>query len=293
MSIRFSVLASGSRGNAAVVRAGGASLLIDVGLGPRAMAGRLAAAGMRWGEVGGALLTHTHGDHLNDATLRYMARMGVCLHCHEGHPPALDRHSGFRELGRRGLIRTYDDRPFLAPNGLRVEPLTLKHDAGPTYGFRVEGREGRQRPASVGYLADTGCWTEALADALTDIDLLAVEFNHDVEMQRNSGRSPYLIARNLGDRGHLSNAQGARLIESVLRRSGPSSLRHLVLLHLSEQCNRPEIAWAEAWKALRTFDRRSNVHVARQEAVSPQMAVKAAPRRRAVVAASLFPWEAA
>ena len=64
-------------------------------------------------------------------------------------------------------------------------------------------------------MADTGCWTGAAADALTDVDLLAVEFNHDVEMQRRSGRPWHLIARNLGDRGHLSNDQGAALVAEV------------------------------------------------------------------------------
>ena len=51
-----------------------------------------------------------------------------------------------------------------------------------------------------------------MAEAMVDVDLLGVEFNHDVELQRRSGRSPALIARNLGDRGHLSNRQGADLL---------------------------------------------------------------------------------
>src|SRR5690606_17016334 len=146
------------------------------------------------------------------------------------------------ELGRSGLLRTYDERPFLAAPGLWVEPIELRH-SGPTFGFRLEGRLGRRgRPATPGYLTDSGCWDVRRGDALADVDLLGVEFNHDVEMERRSGRSPALIWRNLGDWGHLSNDQGADLLSAVLGRSGPGAVRQVVLLHLSQECNRPDLA---------------------------------------------------
>src|SRR5262249_58433243 len=83
---------------------------------------------------------------------------------------------------------------------------------------------------------------DELADALADVDLLALEFNHDVGLERSSGRSPYLIARVLGEEGHLSNEQAANLLREVLRRSPPGRLRQLVQLHLSRECNRPHLA---------------------------------------------------
>ena len=58
-----------------------------------------------------------------------------------------------------------------------------------------------------------------MVDALADVDLLGVEFNHDVELERYSGRHPVLIARNLGQRGHLSNDQGADFLSALLERS--------------------------------------------------------------------------
>ncbi len=295
MSLRFSMLASGSAGNAALIRGLGAGLLIDVGLGPRTLAKRLEGVGANWDAIAAVLLTHTHGDHVDSATLRLMARRGVALYCHQGHRRSLGRLEGFAHLEAAGGVKEYDDRPFLAPNGMHVEPLTLRHDGGPTFGFRVEGRADRRgRRASVGYLADTGCWTEALADALTDVDLLGVEFNHDVDLQRGSGRSPFLIARNLGDRGHLSNAQGADLVAEVLGRSGPGAPRHLVLLHLSQQCNRPPLAMAAARWALRRAGRRAGVHAALQGEAYPDLRVMP-PRRKSPRAAThpLFPWEAA
>ncbi len=115
---------------------------------------------------------------------------------------------------------------------------------------------------------------------MADVDVLGVEFNHDVTLQRNSGRAPYLIARNLGDRGHLSNAQGAGLVSAVLGRSAPGSVRHVVLLHLSDQCNRPSLALKEARGAVRAAGRRVAVHAARQSEAYPNLQVRPVRRRR-------------
>ncbi|HWE38674.1 MAG TPA: MBL fold metallo-hydrolase [Isosphaeraceae bacterium] len=298
MAVRFAVLASGSGGNAAVVEAGGAGVLIDLGLGPRALAKRLASVGGSWETLGAAVLTHTHGDHVRDATLAEMARRGVALYCHEGHRRTLGWSAGFATLDRGGLVRHYDERPFLLPTGARVEPVELSHDGGPTFGFRVEAAASRRgRASAIGYVADTGCWSEPMADALADVDLLGVEFNHDVPMQLRSGRSPHLIRRNLGDGGHLSNEQGAGLVAAVLGRSRPGTVKHVVLLHLSRQCNRPALALKVARGALLEAGWRSTVHAAEQHAATPDVSVVAARRRASArsksttAAAGGFPWE--
>jgi phosphoribosyl 1,2-cyclic phosphodiesterase len=278
MPVQFTVLASGSRGNATLVKAGGSGLLVDFGIGPRAMERRLASVGSGWDEVHAVVLTHTHGDHVDDASLGKIADRGISLYCHEGHVDGLRRMGRFSALEARGVLKTYDDRPFLTPRGFRVEPIELSHDGGPTFGFRFEGRPERgARPVALGYLADTGVWSTSMADALGDVDLLGVEFNHDVELQRRSGRSAYLIARNLGNRGHLSNVQGAALVEAVLNRSSPGGLRHVVLLHLSQQCNRPDLALGAARSAIRGSGRRIGVHAAEQGTASPNLFVT--PRR--------------
>ncbi len=296
MTIQFAVLASGSRGNSSLVQTGHAGLLIDLGLGPKTLSSRLDEVNSSLDRIGTAVLTHTHGDHVQEATLRLLARGKVPLYCHEGHRVGLAQKATFGELDRLGLVRHFDDRPFLTPLGLRVEPVELSHDGGPTFGFRIEGRSERgRRPASVGYLTDTGCWTEAIADAMADVDALGVEFNHDVTLQLNSGRSPHLIYRNLGDRGHLSNDQAAGLVAAVLARSSPGLVRDVALLHMSDQCNRPKLALAAARAAVKAAGRRVAVHAASQSEASPNLQVKAGLRRRKTVACSLdlFPWEAA
>lgn len=292
MPLGFSMLASGSGGNAALVRTEDAGLLIDLGLGARALTDRMALAGGSVGTLACALLTHTHGDHVQNTTLGLLMKNRVPLYCHEGHRAGLSRFPAYSRIEDAGLVRHYDDRPFFTPLGLRVEAVELSHDGGPTFGFRIEGRASRkQRPATVGYLADTGCWHARMADDMADVDLLALEFNHDVELQRRSGRAPYLIARNLGDRGHLSNDQAAEFLSAVYARSRNGTVRNVVLLHLSRQCNRPALAVKSARAAAREAGRRCSVHVAEQGETSASVAVLPSRARERTPSAALFPWE--
>lgn len=275
MNFQFSVLGSGSSGNSALFRHGGAGILIDAGLGVRLLSDRLASVGADWSQLAAVVITHTHGDHVDTGAFRRMSREGIPLYCHEGHHRNLQADPGFAKLDALGLVRFYEDRPFMAPSGFRIEPVTAWHDGGPTYGFRIEtGAGGKRRGVSVGYLTDTGTWDDATAEALADVDVLGIEFNHDVTLQRMSGRHPALIARNLGDRGHLSNRQGADLVSSILARSRRDRVSHLVLLHLSDQCNRPEIALREAGEAVRESGRQVLIHAARQSPAHPDLAFK-------------------
>ena len=213
MAVQFAVLSSGSRGNSTLICGRGAGLLIDVGLGPKLLGERLESVGSSWSRIATVVLTHTHGDHVDSATFNELARRGVTVHCHEGHRAALARDPGFKKLEECAAIRCYDDHPFLVSNGLRLEPIELSHDGGPTFGFRIEASsERREPPVAIGYLADCGCWSAGMAESLADVDLLGVEFNHDVEMQKSSRRPGFLIERNLSDSGHLSNVQGAELL---------------------------------------------------------------------------------
>ena len=103
-------------------------------------------------------------------------------------------------------------------------------------------------------------------------------------MQRGSRRSAYLIARNLGDRGHLSNAQGAEFVAAVLQRSGAGSVRHLVLLHLSQQCNSPTLALRSARAVVRASGRRVTVHAAQQAPAHPNLWIEPGRHRRTTTA---------
>src|SRR5205085_162177 len=123
--------------------------------------------------------------------------------------------------------------------------------------------------------------------------------NHDVAMQYASGRSPLLIARVLGDRGHLSNVQGADLVRAVLERSEPGRLRHLVQLHLSRECNRPLLAREAGRAALAQHEADVALHTALQDEPLPTLAFgsggggrsrrRSAARRRPAASQSWLP----
>lgn len=178
-----------------------------------------------------------------------------------------------------GLIRDYEiDREVQPLPGVRCRAISLRHDGAGTFGFRFEAAHGLfGQTLALAYATDLGSWSPALAEALADVDLLALEFNHDVAMQHASGRSPFLIQRILGERGHLSNEQAAALVGEVLRLS-PGRLQHLVQLHLSQDCNRPDLAQEAARAAIAAA---SGVTVHTAERHRPLRTIWLGPRRRA------------
>jgi phosphoribosyl 1,2-cyclic phosphodiesterase len=268
MGLRFTVLASGSGGNASLVESDGSGVLIDIGLGPRQLAGRLAKAGLDWSRVQAVLLTHTHSDHWKDATLATLCQRGIPLFCHADHHITLRTSSdAFLQIVEAGLVRPFRaGEDFELLGRLRCRPLPVRHDGGATFGFRLDGVADLFGNAlSLAYVADLGCWDDALAESLADVDLLAIEFNHDVDMQYDSGRGHHLIERVLGDEGHLSNEQAADLVRAVLARTASRRLRHLVQLHLSRECNRPSLA-RKAAEALRdSLEELFEIHTAEQD----------------------------
>src|SRR5262245_33732924 len=132
--MRFSVLASGSSGNATLLEFNGFGLLIDAGIGPRLMAARLAAVGASWRTVHAVLLTHTHGDHWKDHTLGHLLRGRIPLYCHREHFGELQGLGiNFAHLLEADLVRIYDrDRDMPLTPHLICRPLEVRHDSEPT-----------------------------------------------------------------------------------------------------------------------------------------------------------------
>lgn len=268
MSVQFHVLASGSSGNACVLDVGGFGVLVDFGLSPKQLAPRMKRARIGWESIHAAILTHTHTDHWQAATITQLAKLKVPLYCHEDHLPSLAPNSRAVEaLQSMGLIRHYEAGARLALHpDCSCILVALRHDGAMTCGFRFEGRSW-----AIGYAADLGSWHAKLAQQLADVDLLALEFNHDVAMQLQSGRHPLLIRRVLGDDGHLSNDQAADLLTRIVQLSPSGRLQHLVQLHLSRDCNSPELADAAARRALEKLGVEMPIHTAVQGAVGPSI----------------------
>lgn len=231
MSLELCVLASGSAGNAAIVRSPRGILLIDAGIGPRSLSERLDGTGVHLPDIRALCLTHLDGDHFSPQWSSTLLRLNILVHCH------VDKVAGlalsFPELVP--LIRAFDCTPFSPIDGLICDPIHFAHDALGSHGFVIDGSGYR-----IGYATDLGRVPRHLFDRFRDLDCIALESNYDPQMQADSGRPRFLKRRITGGRGHLSNLQAFNAIRKILDRACRLP-DHIVLLHRSQECNCPDL----------------------------------------------------
>ncbi len=275
MSMRFIVLASGSSGNANYLETDELGLLIDFGLGPKRLETDLAKINKSWQDIQAVLLTHTHSDHWNENTLAYLRTYSIPLYCHPNHSQSLHSSSNFRQLCDEGLVFDYElGKPLSLARHLSCWPFPVRHDSGVTCGFRVEGpRDVFGQAVVLGYASDLGSWDQELVQKLANVDVLALEFNHDVVLQKTSSRSRKTIARNLGHAGHLSNDQAAALVCEILAQSEKDRLQHIVQLHLSAECNFPALAQGALQKMVEDSGHRLQVHTTHANKPGPRLSI--------------------
>jgi phosphoribosyl 1,2-cyclic phosphodiesterase len=237
--IRFKSLGSGSTGNATVVQArsgaGSAThLLVDCGLGIRALDKRLAQAGMLAEQIDAIFITHEHADHIGCAR-SLAARERIPVYMSEG------TWLGLGQPDFDGLLRIACDSVDIQVGGLQVRPFTVPHDAREP--LQLTCTDGDVR---LGVLTDLGHATPHVIGHLSGCATLLLECNHDTEMLQ-AGPYPYFLKRRVGgDWGHLANEAAAAIAQAVL----PHGLRRVVAAHLSEQNNRPDLARAALVSAL-------------------------------------------
>lgn len=271
--IRFQALASGSKANCMIIGDETYGTLLDLGLGVRGLNARLDLVGWDPENFRSAVLTHTHGDHWNPSSLMWLAKHGIRLWCHEAHAGHISAQAtGFNKLKSMGLLSYYrEGRTFEPMPGWKFHPIPLSHDSEPTFGFRCDHASW-----SMAYLADLGTTIDLPLQDLGSLDFLAIESNHDPEMLRQSNRPYHLINRIAGNYGHLSNEQCAETVRQLLKKSS-GRLESVLLLHLSNECNSPQIALGSTRLALHGMMESSRVFVAPQDSPSARFsAAKAA-----------------
>ena len=275
MTGRFTVLASGSSGNAALLETTNFGLLIDCGLPPRMLTHRLREVGhpgKRSTPSSSPILMAITGK-ISHSLIYEAARFHFTLTRHNLNSSAC-RLRRSRRFIARGLTRTYrDDRLLELATGLIVQPVRVSHDAEPTFAFRIDRTDSDGLAWAIGYASDLGCGSPELIDAFAGVDVLALEFNHDVKLERASRRPQFLVDRVLSDCGHLSNAQAAELAAAIAERSGDGFPGHLVQLHLSRECNRPTLASAVGHAALARYNPRAEVVTAQQNCVAKSISL--------------------
>jgi phosphoribosyl 1,2-cyclic phosphodiesterase len=242
MGVSVSVLASGSRGNTAVVESSKACILVDAGISCRETFKRLKSLGRDPRQISAILITHEHSDHVYGlATLAKRLDVPVFMTgaTHQAWARSLrDDSGGLPQIAKLELFSA--GRSFHIAD-ITVMPFTITHDAADPVGFtfRAEGTK-------IGIATDLGYMPASVRDQLRGCDVLMIESNHDLEMLR-VGPYPWSVKQRVMSRvGHLSNESLAQFFAEYY--DGGAS--YIVLAHLSEQNNHPEIALRAAENAL-------------------------------------------
>lgn len=217
------VLASGSSGNAVMVRSEETSLLLDAGVSALQIRRRLECFGRSADQLTAALLTHEHSDHVRG--LEVLARRHrLAVWATPGTWTAISvRSEGGGELVSGRTVRF---------GSMTVTPVATSHDAREPVALVVDDGSCR-----LGLCTDTGTFTHLLEQRLAGCDLLLLEANHDVDLLHHGPYPWPLKQRILSRLGHLGNHQTAEALE----RLRSPELRAVVGLHLSAENNQPEL----------------------------------------------------
>ena len=258
--MRYVSLASGSKGNCHACSDGARTLLIDAGLNLKQLKLRCEATGLPFDSIGAVALTHEHSDHIGAVGVM-LRRTPWRFAMTPATKRAVEAIHGIEIPAHRWLHA--EAGHGLAWEGWELRPFSLPHDAEDPVAWRVEAAG-----FAMAVVTDLGHPTALVADHCQGLDLLVLEANHDVEMLREGPYPPLLKARILSRVGHLSNESMGELLQRVLS----PRLKAVVLAHLSEQNNDPELAAAAARLALGTHS--AALHLATQrEPLALSMAI--------------------
>ena len=245
--MKFTVLGSGSTGNAVLISSGRTNVLVDAGLSAREILRRLDAVGVSSDCLDAILITHEHSDHA--AGLRVLLRSVKCpvfisAETHESY--LSDYGNGECEKRRKaigGRSVTIESSHDFRIGDIDFEPFSVPHDAADNFGF-VARRDG----VRVATLMDFGHFTPLIKQKLNGCDAIVVESNHSRDMLRACPVYSWALKQRIASRtGHLSNED----LSDWLQNEFDGSARHIVLAHLSQRSNDPALARITAETALR------------------------------------------
>jgi len=289
--VRFTVLASGSRGNSSIVCGGSTRILVDAGLSCRELFRRMKLAGEDPATLDAIVITHEHSDHVHGLSVT-ARRLGIPVYLTQStHRAWADQVTPRRQLTFTQWAADFRQKqaaaesltegslaieaceaepedleavpgpetpskpdPAFLPSvqhfrpgesfvigDITVDPFTIPHDAADPVGF-VFTAEG----ARLAVATDLGYMPPNVKAQLRRCDLIMLESNHDLEMLRD-GPYPWAVKQRVLSRvGHLSNDAAATFLEDTY----DGCATWLILGHLSEHNNLPELARMAAERAL-------------------------------------------
>lgn len=250
--MKFTVLGSGSTGNAVLISSEKTNVLVDAGMSAREILRRLALVGVDGAQLDGVLITHEHGDHIGG--LRVLLGSVTCpVFISAATEDAFyDTNAG----GRNGDSESSKRRSVLNNRVSHVEsnrdfrigdidfmPFSVPHDAVDNFGF-VATKDG----VKIATVMDFGHLSDGVKTAIRGCDAVIIESNHSIDMLRTCHVYTWdLKQRILSPNGHLSNED----LGDWLQNDFDGKARHIVLAHLSQRANDPHLALIMAETALK------------------------------------------
>jgi phosphoribosyl 1,2-cyclic phosphodiesterase len=256
VSVTLSVLASGSKANAILICEDKTKILIDAGLGIRNMTAALTEVGLRPTDLTAILITHEHTDHVRGLA-KLLERSHVSLYASAATLAAVDYMTPAR------VRTTAMNGETVQIGSFAVHGISVPHDASGPLAYHLQTGTHRITLAT-----DLGEVPPALSEILAHSTALIFESNHDEQMLRDGSYPDFLKTRILSSNGHLSNRQSA---EALAKCKG-NGLQAVVLAHLSDENNLPELARASAHDALK--DTGAELHVTTRSTSGPFLELK-------------------
>jgi phosphoribosyl 1,2-cyclic phosphodiesterase len=254
-SMEITALASGSSGNSYLVRTEDTAILVDAGLSCKQIRERLTPLGTEPQDLKAVLVSHGHADHTK----------GVGVLSRKFKVPVWMNEGTWKEagesIGEVHRIEFFQTGRLFQTAGLKVHPFSTPHDSADPVGFRIS-----QNGSAIGIATDLGVVTNLVANVMAGVQVAVVESNHDPIMLRDGPYPWDLKQRVAGRRGHLSNADGATLLQRIFS----DQLQAVMLAHLSETNNQVRLAMEAAQGALKEFLACGGaLHCATQHQVGP------------------------
>ena len=236
-------LYSGSRGNSAFIKIGDTAFLIDAGRNARALCGALSAIGERIENISAVFITHEHSDHI--AALELLAKKN-------DFPIFMTRQSAQKIEETSPIRRTLVERDILfceEIGDIKISSFRTSHDSLMSVGYRIEFSD-EDGAHAIGYATDIGYISDDVKDGLIGCEAVVIECNHDVDMLMTGPYSRYLKTRVASNKGHLSNKDCAAFAVELAQ----NGTRAIMLAHLSQENNEPDLAFDEVSSAISGFD---------------------------------------
>ena len=240
--MRVSILASGSSGNITLLETQRTRLLVDCGLGKRETLARLAAVELSVDRIDGILITHEHSDHCNGLP-QMLGLWKAPLYVTEQTREALHRALPDRLVRRLRGVETIQAGQHFTIGDIDIHAFQIPHDAADPIGFTF-----RTNGTKMALVTDLGYMPELVKVHLRDADCLLLESNHDLDMLK-VGPYPWVVKQRVLSRtGHLSNHAVSEYLSDP--EGFDARARYLVLAHLSQENNNPDLARLSAEEAL-------------------------------------------